>query len=64
MLLHFLPHLQEAIRAAWGKVMVGSIVVDEPEKPSLPRAPSRVRTLVRIDRVYDDPGQVSPELLK
>jgi hypothetical protein len=53
MLLHYEPEQEERIRNAWGRYIIGEMVVEEPENPSLPRAPSRVRHLQRIYRVVE-----------
>lgn len=53
MILNYAPGLEEKIREAWGKFIVGTMVVEEPENPSLPRAPQRIRTLTRISRIFD-----------
>jgi len=53
MVLHYAPELQEKIREAWGKFIVGTMVVEEPENPSLPRAPQRIRILTRISQIFD-----------
>jgi hypothetical protein len=53
MMLHYEPNLQETIRQAWGKFIIGTMIVEEPENPSLPRAPQRVRSLTRISRIFD-----------
>ncbi len=62
-LLHYRPAMREKIRADWGRYIVGSMVVEEPENPSLPRAPARVRHLVRIAQVYDRPEEIPGNLL-
>jgi len=61
MILNYPDRLQEQIRAAWGRYVDATIVVAEPENPSLPRAPRRERTLRRIHHVYDSPDDL-PEL--
>jgi hypothetical protein len=56
--LQYRPHLEDRIREAWHKYIVGDMVVEEPENPSLPRAPARIRTLTRIQGVYEDPEEI------
>jgi hypothetical protein len=53
MLLHYPAHLEERIRQAWTRYVTATIVVEQPENPSLPRAPARVRTLLSIDKVHE-----------
>lgn len=59
-ILHFPPALEDGIRGAWGKYIAGTMTVAEPENPSLPRAPRRIRTLTRIDHVYETASQLPP----
>ena len=49
----FGPRLEEKVRQAWGKYVACRIRIEEPENPSLPRAPRRRYRLTRIDRIFD-----------
>ena len=57
-ILYYDAELHDQVGAAWGKYVVGQMVVEEPENPSLPRAPRRVRTLVRIEHVYESADDI------
>lgn len=56
------PGLREDIREAWGKYVAGTLVVIEPENPSLPRAPRRSRYIRAIHHVYgEEPESIPPD---
>lgn len=62
-LLDFSPHLEDRIRDAWGRYIVGTMVLEEPSNPSLPRAPARRRTLMSIEHVVEDVDTLPDDLL-
>jgi predicted secreted protein len=63
MVLHYPRRLEPVIGESWRKWIVGFMAVEEPENPSLPKAPRRRRTITRIEEVYDDLHDIPEWLL-
>ncbi len=64
MQLHYPLELEPVIGESWRRWIVGSMAVEGPENPSLPKAPRRRRILMQIDGIYQSVKEIPAWVLR